>query len=586
MLVVDFDPLKAAPFAASTLSSERFDGDSDTREVLNPVSRTDAMVATLLASATGVFVATHIHWPIVQMEDASMLLRYSQNFARGHGIVWNVGDHPVEGATDFLYMIVVGLVSMVTKANVRTAAALVLFVSQMISVAVLYLGLRRIYGSPMLVAAGFAAMLGMGIGYHYVDTGFSPPFFALFALATWYVGMCCVREKGVTWRRAIGFGVLGLITGMIRPDGVILAGLMLCSTLYGVRAKRSRLVGSFGAILCIFGGAYFLWRWRYFGYPLPNPFYIKHQSSPQMAALKVSSRLVVEMLLPILPLVGFAFRNRAALRQMIVWLITVVPFTAVWMIMSLDNNAFARFEYVVVPISLMAIGGIVTDWWYEFKGERPDAAAAVRMPFGVALVLLFLFAIFYNMHLYKEPYSNRGGQELAMRLKQYAAKNYTMALTEAGDLPFYSEWRAIDAFGLNDANIAHHGGYLTAEYLEENHPEVMLYHETGRYLAPSLFAVEDPLNKNIEVPAGLTDKATANLMVMRQYARSHGYVLAARWGAVYCDYHVFWVKPDFADSDAIVSAIRDYPYYMQVTGQLAYNFQDTPNPTISCVDDR
>ena len=41
-------------------------------------------------------------------EDAAILMRYAQNLASGHGIVWNVGENPVEGATDFLFMVAVG----------------------------------------------------------------------------------------------------------------------------------------------------------------------------------------------------------------------------------------------------------------------------------------------------------------------------------------------------------------------------------------------------------------------------------------------------------------------------------------------
>jgi hypothetical protein len=70
--------------------------------------------------------------------------------------------------------------------------------------------------------------------------------------------------------------------------------------------------------------------------------------------------------------------------------------------------------------------------------------------------------------------------------------------------------------------------------------------------------------------------------VLHDYAVKHGYVLAAMWGAAYCDFHVYWVKPDFADSAAIVSAIRDHPYYMQVTGQLSYDFRNAPVPPVPC----
>lgn len=535
-------------------------------------NRTDSIVLVLLALMTTIFIVGHLKRPISPMEDASMLLRYSQHLAEGHGIVWNVGEHPVEGATDFLFMVAIGAISWLTKVGVARVSMGLLSISHVAGVLVLYAGLRRLYRAPILLAIGFAVSLAVGLGYHFINTEFGAPFYGLFALLTWYVGTACVLY-GVNWRRAISFAAFAFITGLIRPDGVILAGFILCSTLYAVRGRRIPLVVSFGAIFSILGGAYFAWRLHYFGYPFPNPFYIKHAHGLNTGGLKVSGRLVVEMLLPFIPLAGLGFRNRNGFRQLTTWLITVVPFTAVWMLISLDNNHFARFQYVMVPLSMMALGGLAAVWWQEV--ERASVATALKVPLGWVTVVLFGCACFYNMHLYRAPFSNVGAQELAARLRPYAAKNYTMVVTEAGDLPFYSQWRTVDALGLNDEFVAHHGGVLTEAYLDTYHPEVILYRQAGLYGALAGYKVPatsiDPANKLV-----------LNDIVLHDYAIKHGYVLAAMWGAVYCDLHVYWVKPDFADSAAIFSAIRDHPYYMQVTGQLSYDFRDAPVPPVPC----
>jgi arabinofuranosyltransferase len=542
------------------------------------LSKMDLIIAIALAAATALFVAGHLSLPLSPMEDASMLLRYSQNLARGHGIVWNVGEHPVEGATDFLYMVLIGVVSRVTQVGVKAVAAALLFVSQVVSVVVLYVGLRRLYRAPVLMAAGFAVTLGFGLGYHYVNTGFSAPFYGLFALLTWYVGMTCVRD-GVTWRRAILFAALGFVTGLIRPDGVILAGLMLCSTLYGVRGRRLPLVVSFGLIFAVCGGAYFAWRMHYFGLPLPIPFYAKHSGALRWANLKLSSRAMVEMLLPFLPLAGLGLRSRRGMRQLTVWLITIVPFTSVWILISLENNHFSRFQYVMVPLSLLSLGGLAAVWWREIESTRPREAETLKRPLVAVMALVFVFAVIYNMHLYLKPFSNVGAQELGLRLQPYAAKNYSMVMTEAGDLPFYSEWRAVDEGGLNDAFVARNHGLLTEAYIDRYQPEILMYrvwvlHRGVAELKAQMEGVVSP---------GINDKLSLNDAVMHNYAIKHGYVLAAIWGGTYCDYHVYWVKRDFADRDAIVSAIRDHPYYMQETGQLAYDFRDASVPSVPCM---
>ncbi len=536
----------------------------------------DWAVATALAVATGVFVWRHISHPVLPMEDASMLLRYSQNLARGNGIVWNVGEHPVEGATDFLYMVLVGGLSWLTKVGVTSVATWILLLSHVGCVVVLYAAMRRLFDAPMLVAVGFSAALGAGLGWHYVNTGFSAPFYGLFALLSWMVGTVCVLY-GVTWRRAIAFGLLCFVTGLIRPDGVILGVLMLCSTVYGVREKRVTLWISFGAIFAVLGGVYFVWRLHYFGYLFPNPFYAKRAAGFAVDSIKLSGRMTVEMLLPFLPLVGLGFRNMAARRQLLRWLITVVPFICVWMLISLANNHYARFQYVMIPLTMLWMGELVSTWWAELKLRGGEVFRVVRLPLAGLAIMLFGVAIFYNMHLYPGTFSNVGAQSIAARLKPFAAKHYTMVVTEAGDLPFYSEWQAVDALGLNDAFIAHHNGVLTEAYLDGYKPEILMYNQWSAFRS-----LEDIRAQATGQATLTTDALSQNDAIMRHYAVSHGYVLAAMWGATYCNYHVFWVRPDFPDRDAIVSAIKDHPFYTQGEGLLAYDFRDAPIPTVPC----
>ena len=51
--------------------------------------------------------------------------------------------------------------------------------------------------------------------------------------------------------------------------------------------------------------------------------------------------------------------------------------------------------------------------------------------------------------------------------------------TEAGLLPLYSEWRAINAWGLNDARIVREGG-ITKTYLSEINPDTIVVRVAAR----------------------------------------------------------------------------------------------------------
>ena len=48
------------------------------------------------------FVVLGERW-FVLFEDAMISMRYAKNFASGAGLVWNAGEAPVEGYTNFLW---------------------------------------------------------------------------------------------------------------------------------------------------------------------------------------------------------------------------------------------------------------------------------------------------------------------------------------------------------------------------------------------------------------------------------------------------------------------------------------------------
>lgn len=64
----------------------------------------DIIISVLLLLSTLYYAFTFIDFSIPPFEDAAMIMRYAQHLAGGHGIVWNIGEAPVDGATDFLFM--------------------------------------------------------------------------------------------------------------------------------------------------------------------------------------------------------------------------------------------------------------------------------------------------------------------------------------------------------------------------------------------------------------------------------------------------------------------------------------------------
>jgi hypothetical protein len=169
-----------------------------------------------------------------------------------------------------------------------------------------------------------------------------------------------------------------------------------------------------------------------------------------------------------------------------------------------------------------------------------------------------------------------GMRTFATRLAPYASKGYTMAVTEAGQLPLYSDWRVIDALGLNDSWIAHHGGRISAEYLDRSKPEIIMLHDfpTGGTNVQMLAILRGDTDVPQDTPATLGDFVT-----LSAYARQHNYILAAAFSPGTCNYHLYYVRRDFPDSDAIVSLIRNNPYYFLDDGVLSTDLRNNIMPS-------
>ena len=123
-------------------------------------------------------------------------------------------------------------------------------------------------------------------------------------------------------------------------------------------------------------------------------------------------------------------------------------------------------------------------------------------------------------------------------------------VTESGLLPLYSEWRAVDAWGLNDPWIARHGG-ITEEYLDRYRPEVVMLHA---YYSPL-----EPPGPRAET-LGLGPAWYRTCRTLQAYAEARGYRLAAVFGREPDHTHSYYVRPGFAGADAVYAAIRGFDY--------------------------
>ncbi len=530
----------------------------------------DLVVSIVLLIVLALFAIFFVNFNMPPFEDAAMLMRYADHLAHGYGIVWNIGEHPVDGATDFLFMVAVAALMKIGIPLGRAVRGLGLFSVAALALLIYWVN-RRLWKSHIVFAALSALCLAVGTGLTYVAAYFGTPFFALFAALTWTLSLLLIQKENPPLWFSWLFAISGLITGLIRPEGVILAGLMLIAIIVmkGWRAS-AKTIAIFVGVFLLLGGTYFVWHWNYFGYPLPNPFYKKGGGVLHWDGLQASFAYFFSLCGLFLLAYLIGFRSKRTVRQTIAFLIPVIGFASAFILISDETNFGGRFQYALLPIVLLS-------WFPLVHGFDQEIGAPVlgqleRRSRWFLIAGLSVIAIWFLYSSYDQGasigYFRDGRYDMAQVLEPYSNRGYTMATSEAGLLPLYSQWKAIDTWGLNDEWIAHNGG-ITEDYLDRYKPELIIFHAHFSPLVPP--ATPDHYSDPVWF---------AMTMTLKDYAESHHYILAAVFGVTPYDTHYYYVRPDFADSQTIVRLISKFSKYSWSTDQgiKAVNFIDHPIP--------
>jgi hypothetical protein len=336
---------------------------------------TEAAARARLALCSALF-AGHAWWLACVAEDSYISFRFARHLAAGHGFRWNLGEPPVEGFTNLLWVVLAALVELLGLDVVRTLQAAgvaagvgVLWLVDRFGARVLGLtGAARAVPALLLAASGPLAT--------WAASGLETVPFALFVLAAGY-GAARFWQGGEGRALALAWIAAALAT-LTRPEGVLVAGVAGLAGL-ARRERRGRgwlAAGLFAAFLL----ALTLARLAYFGAPLPNTFYAKTGGGLLQAARGAvySGFFAFHYLLPLAPLLiaGWIGKEKASgkgttpVTALAAW---TLGWTLGWTLYVVavggDYMAMYRFFVPVVP-ALALLAGVAA------ARLRPGPAAA------------------------------------------------------------------------------------------------------------------------------------------------------------------------------------------------------------------
>lgn len=433
--------------------------------------RRPLLVAALLALAVGVWAC----WSAT-VDDAYITYRYTANLAHGFGPTWNPGQDPVEGFTNFAWMlwhvpwvwlgVPLPIVSKLTAAACAMAITWLLVTSP------------RTRSGAVAAAGSFVLFLPTWV---HVDSGLETAPFALVVLRAVLVVARLLHDRD-TPVRSWELPALLLLAGTLRPDGVLGVAPPLLVWLW--LRRRDRATWIWTGIAGVAGLGYLVGRWAYFGHALPNTFYVKVGVDAATDGRWI--QLTAATLLPLLVCATAGlFRARTAGPAALV-LTSCLALYAIPALSAPAMDYLSRFAWHGFPLLCLAAA-----WTLDTVELRRVAAATAAVVVGWTAVAGLLAPDGRTMVNYGDDLRRAHiAVGLALADTDVPADRRTVAVSDAGAMPYFSGWAATDYIGLNDERIAH--GANPTEVLLADDPTVVVVTSPSPELPPSSWRTDLP----------------------------------------------------------------------------------------------
>ena len=443
----------------------------------------------VLVGALALFALLTLRMAPFVPDDSYISYRYAANLAAGAGLRFNPGDAPVEGYSNFLWIV---LLALPARAGIDPVAAGPLLGGLFggLTIVALWVLLRRLgrTGPDLFVPVGLLAVAAPLLLY--AVSGMETPLFAFLLL-----GLMLAAER--MWARPSAangavLGVVGVLLALARPEGIIaLPVVLVCLAFFARRAGRSAMWRTAAVAALLFVVAlivYHVWRVAYFGAFWPTPFLSKGASGGALldSAITNLRQFLVRQTHYYMPLAYYyaAIAIPAAVAAAMAWrrgehrpiewtaLILALIFAVIYL-NFVDWMPGMRYYAPLVGLLLIPFSLLGRQL---FGADAPAQGGSAYLLLGAVLALFSLSSLAgLRLDSGRLQTSTAASMvELGRWLRGAMPGDAVLAMSDVGATPYYSGLRTIDINpeSLTDRTIAEQG--WSADYFFTVGPDVVV----------------------------------------------------------------------------------------------------------------
>jgi hypothetical protein len=445
-----------------------------------------AFDVAVLAVGLGIFtLAVWLMAPFVP-DDAYISYRYAAHLAGGAGLRFNPTAAPVEGYSNFLWIV---LLAPAARLGLNLVAAGTWLGSLLGAAAIVALWaiLRRRGASGLRLAAPVGLLALSPASALYAVSGMETALFALLLLAVVLVADGLLHRSGAGW--GLLLALVGAAAALARPEGVVVFPVVaFCLAVFAPAGQRRpvwRAVGLGALLFAALLAGYHVWRVAYFGAFWPTPFLAKGAGGSIIDPWLTNLR-------------QFFVRQTHYYTPMVYYYVAIALPAAfgLWTAWRRGRRPAVESTAFLLALALGLIYINFVDWMpgmryyaplvglllvpYSLLGAAERVAGGPRdESYALLVAALALFSLSGLAALRLD-----GGQlqastqaslvELGHWLRQTMPPDATLAMSDVGATPYYSGLRTVDINpqSLTDRHIAENG--WSADYFFSVDPDVVV----------------------------------------------------------------------------------------------------------------
>jgi len=424
-------------------------------------------------------------------EDAFISFRFAKNLTAGNGLVWNAGEPPVEGYTNFLWILISAGI-LYAGFNLLIFSQITGIFASIILLIYVYLFCKKILGFDKYASILPSLFLAFsGPFATWATSGMETNLFTLLVFGSfYYLASYWKLQKN----KLLVFSLLlNMLATLTRPEGFGIFVILIVFHLYKLyKAKNTKALRTSLKLTSLFYIVpiliYFIWRFTYFGYLLPLTFYAKTGGSfyQWFRGFRYLFFFLFHYLVPLVPIIFvFLFINNDRIRFLeffkldggknnyilfSIQLSAVIPvlYTFYIILVGGDYMAMYRFFVPILPFIYLLLASLLNSILKNFidtNKQKVIFAALILFALGGTI----LQSTPLEKFLFVKP-SNTHGEYQGVLTERWHTNRLTLigkffndykksaeesvATGAIGAISYYSNMKIYGLYGLVDPFIA------------------------------------------------------------------------------------------------------------------------------------